>query len=248
MTVRDFDGIDDKIHFDPAAWTIDGTEQITFAALWRADVLAAQGLIWATGESVNVNPFNGVLWATFGGSATGTHAYGEDEWMLTFLTVPAGTSGRQVRSHVYNYETAEWTHADHGEVAGSAQTIPADSLFVGRYDGQAQFLNGNLAMMAVWAGTMPWAVDDTGDATIEAAGLTNDPQAWVNAGPTHLWRFDQADTAEPVTDSMGGAHQTQLDGTTVLTGDDPPAPWTFDPPGRTDFWEWLWAMEREGVL
>ena len=56
------------------------------------------------------------------------------------------------------------------------------------------------------------------DATIE--GLVANWDAWETAGASHLWVLDQAATSTAVVDSVsgGGADQTSLTGTSVVSG------------------------------
>jgi hypothetical protein len=224
--VRRFNAVlDEVILFDHTAMSgIDGTEKNTLAFLWRADTIHAGGLFYLTGSSnviYGVNPYgSGFVWYTAGGNALQGPAYNADETYLTLFTKNAGTS--EVRSHTYNYETDTWSHANHGSL-GTGANAPAQAPFqMGRWDGVDEYLDGWLAVAAIWVDTMPWATDGSGDAAIEAAGLEVDYQNWIDAGPAHAWRFNQDSVATPVVDDVGSADQTSISGTSVDTTQVPP--------------------------
>jgi Domain of unknown function (DUF4082) len=226
MAVREFlPANSPTLQFDPDEWpNIDGTEQITWACIWRANSIHNGGLFWAGPNSfLSVNPYgSGFVWFSAGNSAKQTHAYGADEWMLTLITVPAGALvDREVRSHVYNYTSGVWTHTNHGPIQGDAIS-PATTVQIGRYNGASEYHNGQVAVMGVWADTMPWDVDGDGDATIEAAELEKRFSAWVEAAPDWLVRLDHATTGVNILDEIGTCHQTQDNDTGINWDEHPP--------------------------
>jgi hypothetical protein len=195
---------------------IDGSE-LTIAWIWKPDTVHAGGLIFAdangdfTGRVWSVNEFSdGNTWLG-AGSASATGTYQAGKWQLNACaTTVAGTDRR---SHRYDYDTQEWTHADPGSNI-TAGVGPVVGIRFGRFAASAtEFLRGVLAVVGVWDSFLT-------DEQIE--GLSDNLAGWEALSPVGLWTFNQASTDIPVTDLTGGdADETAIVGTSVVAG--PPA-------------------------
>lgn len=218
MTVRHFAGtaFSDFVVFDAGNLAgFDGGPG-TFAVVWRAHtVSAAMGLfrayagggtgLWA------VNPFSDgtTYFATSPSAFVQGPAYSTG-WLLTAYTKAAGSSA--VRSHQLDLGTGAWSHAAEGTIGDAAAAVA--TVEVGRFNA-GEVLDGDIAALAFFDVEMD-------DATVEAT-LGSAAADWLAAGPLAMWMFDQASTSDPVLDlTGGGADQTSVSGTAVLTGDDPP--------------------------
>jgi hypothetical protein len=224
-TVREFDGSTHRITF--ATGGLSAMTFGTFAFLVKLDgapvdsrtLLAlhdsggnflghpaqfdtsSDALVWHNGTG-------GVSWATSPA----------DVWVMMVLRKATGTS--TPRRSLYNDDTQTWTHANaSGSVADWA--APGGSGDFGTHVQGSEPYQGRIAAMAAWSNTLPWSADTTGDAAIEAAGLEDALQNWVDESPSALWAFDQASVATPVDDlsATGTADQTAITGTTAITNE-----------------------------
>lgn len=226
MTVRRFDGVDDRIFFAPGnAAPIDGGP-ITIATIWRPSSNHQGGLIDGRNAGVRrwaINPFsdNNVYINTGGGITSTNYGAYIGQWALLAFTKPNGSS--TVRTHLFRYDTSIWTHTDLAACGDSPGGI--DEIIVGWF-GSSEYLHADLAVMGIWSSALS-------DVALE--GLTNALEDWDAASPAALWAFNQENVATPVEDiTDGGADQTAITGTTVLSGQDPPG---FD-----------FSLPLEGVL
>lgn len=214
MTVRHFDGVDDKITAEPLSPRFQG--EGTLAAIWRASDGGNHGIV--SGESTggferwSMLPVGGdEVYIDYSGFAA-VQAWSANQWYLTVVTKAAGSSA--VRQHSVPYSSGVWTHANRGTVNDETGTGHIATHF-GWALGNNFFLEGELAVVGVWCGTQ------LSDAQCE--DLEFELANWLTVPPTGLWAFDQASTSDPVLDLSGnGFDQTAIVGTTVLTGDDPP--------------------------
>jgi hypothetical protein len=95
-----------------------------------------------------------------------------------------------------------------------------DELRFGNWNSSFNFWNGLMVVQALLPGT------GLSDGAVEAlAG--GDRDDWQTAGFTHLWEFNQASTATPVTDYVGSLDQVGIVGTSVTTFDVPDTVYSF---------------------
>lgn len=218
---RAFDGVDDVITFSAGAAATLQNGAFTLVYLVKLASAHSGGLYSGTQvgtRRLGMNPFNDSnIYVNITGSGFQSFSYSTftNEWAVVGVTKTSGSVA--LRYHIYEYDTATWTHATitgQGTLANGSGTV--DSILVGSFD-PGQFLNGNLAAIGLWTGTA------LADATFEAgSGFQTALLNWFNATPSVLWRFNQASTADPVNDLMGsGANQSALTGTTVSV-DEPP--------------------------
>jgi hypothetical protein len=142
------------------------------------------------------------------------------------LVVARKASGNVVpRFSVYDYASATWTHAAGGSPLGDSGSPPGVGGQVRfTYQNVADFFSGRIAARALWSNVLPWSADAAGDTAIEVSGLKDTATSWLGNSPSAFWLFNQASVATPVEDlsTAGTADQTSINGTTVVTGDDPP--------------------------
>ena len=217
MAVRHFDGIDDEITVDVGA--VDDFAAYTWATIVQLAQSEAGGLITArTAGSVSrwhVNPFTNdqVFWSSQNGGFDGsgiTLSYAV--WMLLAVSKPSGAN--VARFHFYNFDTDTWSHADGDNGNFGSLGADVDTITHGTWDLDDEYSEHDLAVTGVWDSALS-------DGALE--GLTTSLDDWVAAGPAALWAFNQADVGDPVLDlTEGGADQTAIVGTTVVTDDDPP--------------------------
>lgn len=146
-------------------------------------------------------------------------------WMMFVVRKAAGS--QTPRFSVYDLGTDSWTHVNGGSSLSNASSGPGASGTVRFSSQNSRFFDGRVALRAVWSNiTGPggaWTADATGDTAIENSGLDDSTQNWISATPDALWLFNQAETSDDVGDLSGnGANQISVDGTSVVTGDDPP--------------------------
>lgn len=215
---RAFDGIDDVITFSAGAAASLQNGAFTMAFLVKLNANHRGGLYSGTATGtrrLGVNPFdNNEIFINLTGSGFTSVNYSAliGGWAVIAFTKASGSN--PVRAHIYDYDTAVWSHSDLASLANGSGTV--DTILVGSFD-PGQFLNANVAAYGLWTGTA------LADASFEASGGFQTSLAnWFNLTPSVLWRFNQASTADPVDDLMGsGANQSAIVGTTVSV-DDPP--------------------------
>lgn len=213
MTVRHFDGVDDKITTSPVTPNFLGHG--TLAALWRPDDTGNHGIVCGDASGFErwvLLPVAGdAVYVQYTGFTT-VHTFSADEWYLTIVTKPAASS--VIRKHTMPFSTGVWTHADSATTLGD--TGGANTAMHFGWSLNANFfLEGDLAVIGIWVDV------ELSDAECETlpTGLAD----WVALSPSGLWPFNQESVGDPVLDITGnGADQTAITGTSVLTGDDPP--------------------------
>lgn len=232
MPVREFDGVDDLLDTDVgnlAGMTFgtvaaivkilpDGNHSTNpYLILTTAElaVRAEWGFFDPQTNALNPYAWNGSTLVDAGPAQADTLG----EWLLIVTRKASG--GVPPYSSVYNYATGTWSHgagpsnqADWSAPGAGGRTRVA-------YPGDPQ-PKLRLAVRAAWSNRLPWSPDSDGATAIESAGLESALDAWLTAQPDALWSFNQPNTATPVQDLAGDAHQVAIVGTTVITGDDPP--------------------------
>lgn len=232
MTVREFNGTSDELVTDIGA--ASGMVFGTVAMLLKFSTLSGFHefcMIHNSGNAFVANPIGLTNFTAFevnyntGSSDFSVHnpTPGTDIWLLVVARKATGTS--TPRLSMFNYTSGLWTHGD-GSAAiadGSAPGVGAVIRF--SFQGANSFFGGRVAARALWANSLPWAADTTGDAAIEAAGLKDAASSWLDADPTLFQLFNQPDAATPVedlsTDGTGGQIGSAI-GTAAVEGDDPP--------------------------
>lgn len=233
MAVRDFDGVDDDIVC--ATGGLSTNTFGTFAALIRRTAVGrAQwdtilGLHTSAGTGQNLFGIQGLNATTLyqgGVNADGPAIFDTTNWRLIVVRKASGTV--TPRFSVYNLGTQAWTHAA-GSTTIANWTAPGSGGSTRfRFDA-SDYMQCRIAVRAAW-NTVRWSADTAGDTDIQNAGLHRSLDHWVGSAPSALWRFDQRATTEAVLDlTGGGANQTSITGTAVITNDDPPG-FRFDRP------------------
>lgn len=198
-----------------AAFTVVGVAKIVDAsadgALLDLSNAGTSRALWGH-NTADMRYLRGSFQDPGGGPAWGTG----DDWVLVAWTKVSGTVNLRFHKCVLSSDT--WTHQDSTNTVDSddntctfASTRPND-------DGDFVF-RGRIAAIAAYDSVL-------NDAAVEA--LRDSFTDWLAAGAIAAWRFDQANTSDPIDDqTAGGADQTTLVGSTVVTGDDPPG-FSFD--------------------
>jgi hypothetical protein len=222
------DGTDDYLQFSPGAATI-GAGPITLAmilkrnsTLWNCWVAAhtsggSNTNLWIGELTDNSYSLPNRIMMEIGGGAfgqsltTGT-VVNADNWCLVAATKASGAVAP--RYHRYKYDTAAWIHgaATGGTVGDGTALASSGSIRFGQAEG-IDFFAGNMLVFGVWNSVLD-------DATLET--LTPGIQAWIDAEPLELLRFDRTST---ITSLVGTAAETTRVGTTLDTGD-APAGWS----------------------
>lgn len=226
MAVREFNGTTDD--FVCATGAASGMTYGTCAALIKFTTTAAfQQLsgLHDSGGTFLAEPLGLVdfgqftMWNTSDSTAVDAST---GVWYLAVVRKATGTA--TPRFSVYNYTAGAWTHA-----AGSATltdwTAPGTTGTIRcSFQGTADFFAGRIAARALWANTLPWTADTTGDTAIVSSGLKDAASNWATRNPSAFWLFNQTSTGTAVSDvsTTGTANQTSLTGTTAINGDDPP--------------------------
>lgn len=137
-------------------------------------------------------------------------------WYLQVVRKATGSS--VPRFSGYNYTTGAWSHAAGSAIANWVAPSSGGTVKCS-WENSAEWFKGDLVARAAWSNALPWAASGAGDLILEAAGLQYSLMAWINAAPSALWVFDQADTGQTVPDlTGGGASQSSIVGTTVTAG------------------------------
>ena len=143
-----------------------------------------------------------------------------DGWTLLVATKAAGSA--IPRLHKYVLGTNVMTRANASGALGSVALDTADRIAIGKdeYTGKPQ---SRWASMGYWNALFSDAMVDE----LIANRRTRDWYDHSAGKPMGLWDFNQAAVGTAVTDlTGGGADQTAIVGTTVVSGDDPPG-WEF---------------------
>lgn len=231
MAVRSFDGINDRIQLSVGACAALGSGACSIIFLVKLQ--AQDGApFWAgpTGGGASdtnllITPFgfswfattNGNDYPSFASAAAGVN------WTLVGFSKAAGSD--VARGHRYVYDTVSMVHGDASGTLPNT-TFTADTIFFGFNRPAGQY--GTMLLGAV-------AVYDVELSDGDFEGLIDGLADWMALNPIGAWALNQASVATPVEDlTAGGADETAIVGTTVVTGDDPPG---FD-----------FALSVDGVL
>lgn len=180
----------------------DDTEVVHW---WSASVGTSPGEFGLTGPLADVST---------------TFAVGD--WCLGVFRKPTGSE--VARISLYNFSTDTWQHADaaSAESDWTAPGVGGTTYFSWRASTE-EWIQGRVAVRAAWSNSVPWPANSSGDSQIEAAGLEVSLDNWADAFPDALWAFNQDATTTPVSDlTGGGADETSVTGTTVITNDPVP--------------------------
>jgi hypothetical protein len=220
MTVRELNGSSDNIAF--SIGTLKDMAYGTFVVVFRlSSVTGPRTLLAQETDSTNrcrlfmsnneVALWNGTDYRTAGSLST-------DVWYL--LVLRKGSGSVTPRMSLYNYDTMSWTNSNlSGTLAnwtspGTSGSMDLKSVF-------NEYFSGRIAAIGVWANRLPWAADFTGDLQVVLAAPEVSLSNWP--APDALMVFGQSSTATPVQDATGGgANQSSISGTSVITEDDPP--------------------------
>jgi hypothetical protein len=247
MAVRSFAG-NAALHLLPGAAVGKTITTATVAVLWKrnqttlAPVLglgppAAADTAWTTTSS-NFN--NGMVQAVVEATATNRPytvfnnsgvasppastptIVNADGWVILVTTKATGAVAP--RYHVRYLTAATTTRNDAGSTQPNVgRAIVSTDRFQFGKDEFNNKLNGSVALAGFWDIAMS-------DAQVDALWTnlrTSDWSGHAAGAPFALWEFSQDSVATAVTDLMGGgADQTAILNTAVVTGDDPPG-WTF---------------------
>jgi len=228
MTVREFDGSDDTV-----AWSTGGLSGCTFgtfASIFKTnDITGTFALLYLhttgpTFSAIAIQQGDTGIAACGGGGSFFEASLTTGVWYLVVVRKATGTA--TPRSSVYNFNSTTWTHGNNSSTEANWTAPGASGSIRTDFQNSADFFSGRMAVSAGWNNEVHWAADTTGDSQIEAAGLEDSLQNWVDESPTALWPFNQ-DPLSAVDDIIGGADQSSVTGTTVVTGDDPPG-FSFD--------------------
>lgn len=140
-------------------------------------------------------------------------------WSVVASTKATGTTS--VGFHMKPLGSGSWTHGNTGAtttagVAGTPNRIEIGAARAGAFSSN---WGGRLAVLAVFNKVLS-------DLEIEGIETAKTTQSIYNLTPLALWDLNQASTGTAVTDLIGTSSQNTLNGTTVVTGDDPTG-WTF---------------------
>lgn len=217
MAVRSFNGSSDYIGCSIGALSGWDGGPATIAVWVKPASTKDQGVIngWAFSQnSAEWHVYLGGDGRFYTGLSDSGYAgpYLTGEWFLLVMT--KGNGSATPRWHIYRPATTSWTHANSSSTAGDGATN-STTVDIGRAWGD--FYGGLIAVAATWKSNVG------NDAAIEALGLETSLAGWEAASPDALWPLNQESTATPVEDiTGGGADQTSITGTTVVTTDDPP--------------------------
>jgi hypothetical protein len=230
VSVREFDGTDDEVI--TASGGLSAMTFGTVAVLFKITTMGSSAHVLFSPHNsggtclgyVGVSELTGGRPEWFdGGSLAPNGANGsapEDVWHL--LVVRKVTGSAAPRFSIYNLDTGTWTHTA-GSTAVADWTAPGGSGTIKMsFQSSVARLNGRMAVRAAWANSLPWTADAAGDVALEAAGLQDTLQAWVDAAPSALWPYNQVNVADGLLDIIGAADESSRVGTVTVTGDNPP--------------------------
>ena len=161
--------------------------------------------LWTTNADAIAGVFQGQL---VSGPVTFTQS---DGWAVIAISKPAGEA--TIRVHKKPLGGGSWSHAD-GDTADDDAFNTIDNIKLGSWQDNTHW-HGLIAVVGMWKRQLS-------DGELED-GLDTALAAWLEAEPDGLWGLNQASTATALVDlTGGGADQTAIDGTGVVTDDDPP--------------------------
>jgi hypothetical protein len=223
MAVREFDGTDDTV-----VHSTGGLSAMTFgttAAIFKTDANSAGYTLLALHDSggsflgAGLKLEGAEIGMYSAGNATFSVPIATGVWYLAVARKATGTA--TPRLSVYRFSNGVWVHGNAGTSIGNWTSPGASGTIRMHVTTGFDFFDGRMAVRAAWANEVHWTADASGDTAIEAAGLEDSLQNWVNESPDALWPYNQ-DPLSAVDDIVGGADQSSVTGTTVVSGDDPP--------------------------
>lgn len=239
MAVREFNGSSDDIRFAKGGWAATGA--LTIAVLvkrtanntWDALVSPhTTGNVGTCGFELTDNSggaFSNRLSYFAGGSGDAANNANQqllaaDGWAIVAMRKAAGTNAADF--HLFKLGTSTWTTAPAGANSPNPASSAGGDIRIGSYEG-TDWAAMRLALVAVWDSQLS-------QVQVEALSTGLTTSAWTGhaVAPKAVWQFNQASVATSVTDLVGTSTQSTLNGTTVVTGDDPPS-WTFAGSGST---------------
>ena len=146
--------------------------------------------------------------------ATMTALLPSQGWVLIAVTKTTGTV--TARFHKYVFATQTWLHVDATTAEADWGIDASSAIYHGRRDASFYTFPGNILISGVWASNFS-------DSALEALGLQDGLQEWVNANPLEGWRFN-ANSGIAAFGSNGTADQTGATGTTIDA--DGPTTWS----------------------
>jgi hypothetical protein len=224
VAVRNFDGVDDVLDCATGALATStfGTQAILVKRNGTGNWHTFLAMHNSGGSAVNQFAYdssNNAVWWIDGVTVSGPAAVATSAWGLVVVRKATGTS--TPRFSVYDFGTSTWTHANASGTRPNWAAPGASGTVRFRWE-TFDLLNARVAVRAAW-NTVKWNANPGGDSALESAGLHTSLQAWHDATPDAGWVFNQASTGTAVTDwTGGGADQTSITGTNVITDDDPP--------------------------
>lgn len=136
-----------------------------------------------------------------------------DGWALVIFTKADGTATPRV--HIFYFGTSTWVHEDFNGTLDNDGTA-LDRLELGWHESSSSGYDGLMALAAIRKEVIG------NDAAIEAFGLEDFLENWRAIRWDGVWPMNQALTGASVTDLTGlGSDQSAIQGTSVVTGDDP---------------------------
>lgn len=222
MPVRTFNGSSARIDFSIGGCNLTGA--YTFAALQRRAELGTYDNLFrhrpkagADLGGFGLNPSNKAEANSGAAVSESTATIPALDWVLIVISKAAGSVKPDF--HIYDFTTAEWSHASGTIALGNLATQAEGSIRLGAYETE-DFFKGDVAACAEWNGT---ALTQAEAEALKTA--TSLKAGWLAKSPSGLWTFEQSSVAEEVKDLTGnGANQTAISGTSV-TAEEPPIPY-----------------------
>jgi hypothetical protein len=225
MAVREFNGAGDRVLL--AVGGLSAATHGTYGAIFKVDNTAAVRCLFVfltSGGSFAWAPFvietdDTAVWSSGGSGAATSAAIPQATWLTMIVRKATGTA--TPRFSYYNHTSTTWTHGNAIASVANGTAPTGGSIAPSSDSAGSESFDGRIALLAGWSNAVHWTADASGDTAIEAAGLEDSLQNWVDESPNMLCPYNQ-DPLSAVDDIIGGADQTSVTGTTVVTGDDPP--------------------------
>lgn len=221
LPVRSFDGVDDRIR------CLRGSTDIMGA--WSAAALirpAAEGWYMisqghdaagsALGYSLQIRSRQVGTYSSGGGSGepfSTSALIASGAWTIVAVTKESGLVYPQF--HVYPFSAGVWRDERATVQTSNVPSFGSGGLMhFGSYGGSYRY-RGELAAVAMWDIALPTA-------TVAQLSAVSALAGWAGVGgPRALWLLDQTDPETDVLDLVGGAHEHDHTGTTVVYADLP---------------------------
>ena len=234
MPVRELDAIDDYIQFNGTFDVNSATKAVTLLAVMKlvGDVASDAGLFGVGNSATNgqVAGFyergsGNLTWGTDDPAADDVSSIDFDDaggalqniWVILAMNKAEGSA--VARFHIMPLSSGTWTHTPGAlSIPARSGAVPAQA-FINRFVGGGGFRGLRIATAAVFDTSLS-------DTSIASVGTALTTASIAALSPIALWDFNQASTGTSVSDLIGSNNQGAINGTTVITGDDPPG-WTF---------------------